>query len=201
MRNSCIYSFASLLKNRNILFLKHNHIKHLIPRSYFVHSSNEKTSQPVLVYEGMLKSRIKKVKLLSLTSSMLGFAMLPIIVRDLSQISIALSCGAVVVSSFFLSTPLLLDWVTRRYVTRLRYDPGSDVFTATTFDLLCRERELQFGAADVSVPDVPGLLTSVLVKGRPLFVDGDRVQDPDAYSVMMGYDKPLDLKLSKQDSQ
>ncbi|CAL1297548.1 unnamed protein product [Larinioides sclopetarius] len=158
-------------------------------------------SQSILVYEGSLKTRIKGVKLLSLTSSMTGLAILPAVVKDLSQTSIALSCGVVLFSSFFLSTPLLLDWITKRYVTHLRYDSSTQLFTATTFNLLCQQRELQFSADDVTVPDLPGMLTSFEVKGRPLFVDANQVKDPEAYSLMMGYDKPLDLKLSSEEKK
>ncbi|GFT44466.1 transmembrane protein 70-like protein [Nephila pilipes] len=66
-----------------------------------IHSSgyqkkeNENPTENILVYEGPLKTRIKRVKLLSLTSSMAGFAMLPSVVLDLNKISVALSCGVV----------------------------------------------------------------------------------------------------------
>ncbi|KAF8795603.1 Transmembrane protein 70 like protein [Argiope bruennichi] len=196
------------INNAKNYIIRSNMMKMLIPSSFhFIHTSVYCKQQPklhtqnILVYEGPLKTRIKRVKLLSLTSSLMGFAILPVVIKDLSQTSIALSCGVVFISSFFLSTPLLLDWITRRYVTQLRYDSCTQLFTATTFNLLCQQKELHFSAEDVTVPDLPGLLTSFQAKGIPLFVDANQVKNPEAYSLMMGYDKPLDLKLSTDEKK
>ncbi|GBN84437.1 Transmembrane protein 70, mitochondrial [Araneus ventricosus] len=196
------------LNNANGSLIRSNLVKKFIPNSFHLihtsacHKQEPKShTQTILVYEGPLKTRIKRVKLLSLTSSMMGFAILPVVIKDLSQTSIALSCGVVLFSSFFLSTPLLLDWITKRYVMQLHYDSSTQLFTATTVNLICQQQELQFSADDVTVPDLPGLLTSFEVKGRPLFVDANQVKDPEAYSLMMGYDKPLDLKLSSEEKK
>ncbi|GFS30344.1 transmembrane protein 70-like protein [Nephila pilipes] len=127
-----------------------------------------------------------------------------LLVRNyISKKVIRKSFHLVLISAFFCSTPFLLDWITRRYVLRLDYDPSTQLFTAHTFNIITQKKELTFSASDVTVPDIPGMLTSFHAKGKPLFVDAGRVQDPDAYSIMMGYDKPLDLKISSEqkDSQ
>ncbi|XP_021932537.1 transmembrane protein 70 homolog, mitochondrial isoform X2 [Zootermopsis nevadensis] len=58
------------------------------------------------------------------------------------------------------------------------------------------EFEITFTTDDIIVPDVPGMFTSFLVKGSPLFVDSRLFDDPGHYAKMMGYDKPIDFKLS-----
>lgn len=56
--------------------------------------------------------------------------------------------------------------------------------------------QIIFTADEVTVPDVPGLFTSFQVKGSPLFVDPRLFVDPGHYTRIMGYDKPIDFKLS-----
>lgn len=48
----------------------------------------------------------------------------------------------------------------------------------------------------MTVPEVPGMFTSFLVKKRPLFVDPALFDDPEHYVRIMGYDKPIDFKLN-----
>lgn len=54
----------------------------------------------------------------------------------------------------------------------------------------------------MTVPDVPGMFTSFLVKDKsskksiPLFVDPRLFADPTHYVKIMGYDKPIDFKLN-----
>lgn len=50
---------------------------------------------------------------------------------------------------------------------------------------------------DVTVPDIPGMFTSMHVKGVPLFVEARHFTDPLHYAKMMGYDKPMDFKLGE----
>jgi len=56
--------------------------------------------------------------------------------------------------------------------------------------------QITFTTDDVAVPDVPGMFTSFQIKGIPLFVDPRLFDEPEHYAKMMGYDKPIDFKLS-----
>lgn len=55
--------------------------------------------------------------------------------------------------------------------------------------------QLFFRREDVEVPDVPGMFSSILVKGEPLFIQMENFTDVEHYRKIMGYDKPIDLKL------
>lgn len=48
---------------------------------------------------------------------------------------------------------------------------------------------------EVKVPEVPGVFTTFVVKGKPLFVDSKYFSEAKHYGRIMGYDKPLDLSL------
>lgn len=47
------------------------------------------------------------------------------------------------------------------------------------------------------MPEVSSMFATFTVNGKtPLFVDPSQFPDPEHYVKMMGYDKPLDLKLN-----
>lgn len=48
----------------------------------------------------------------------------------------------------------------------------------------------------MTVPEVPGMFTSFLVRDIPLFVDPKLFEDPHHYVKIMGYDKPMNFKLN-----
>lgn len=75
------------------------------------------------------------------------------------------------------------------------YDPDRKVYIAETITFFLQKHRLEFTPEDVKVPDVPGMFTSMLVKGKPLFLDPRMFPDPDHYIKIMGYDKPMDFKL------
>ena len=52
--------------------------------------------------------------------------------------------------------------------------------------------------SDVSVPDVPGMFTTFVAKGKPLFADGNHFQPIEHFGRIMGYDRPVDLKLGRR---
>lgn len=42
------------------------------------------------------------------------------------------------------------------------------------------------------------MFTSVIANGKPLFFDLKQFNEPEHYGRLMGYNKPIDLKLGKQ---
>lgn len=47
----------------------------------------------------------------------------------------------------------------------------------------------------MEVPDIPGMFTTMKIKGVPLFIEARFFSDPMHYAKIMGYDKPLDFKM------
>lgn len=61
--------------------------------------------------------------------------------------------------------------------------------------------QTKFKVKDIQVPEIPGMFSTFVVNGKtPLFVDASQFPDPEHYVKMMGYDKPLDLKMSAAES-
>lgn len=150
-----------------------------------------------LVYVGTLARMVRFIKFFSLSTSAVGISLQPFIYDQVSNLHWALATMVGGVAGFFIFvTPVLLHFVTKRYVTMMYLKRDSGVFTATTYSLLLREKEHSFTADDVKIPTVPGLFTSARVKDNvPLFIDPNLFIDKQAYIQMMKYDEPLDWEI------
>lgn len=47
------------------------------------------------------------------------------------------------VGFFTFVTPLLIHWITKKYVTSLEYDPDRDMYSATTLSFFLREKKVR----------------------------------------------------------
>ncbi|KAF7278023.1 hypothetical protein GWI33_008943 [Rhynchophorus ferrugineus] len=151
-----------------------------LQQKYASHEANAKkqTQGPIEIYNGPLTPHIKAVKLFSLSRS------LPIIIA-----------GYTFIGFFTFVTPILLHFITKKYVTQLNYDEVKDTYIAKTVNFFCITEKTEFKVDDVKVPDVPGMFTSMHIKGKPLFMDPRTFEEPEHYRRIMGYDKPIDFKL------
>ena len=82
----------------------------------------------------------------------------------------------------------------RNYVAWLKYDPAADRCTAST--LMLRTRRVTLSAAEVQVPDVPGMFATFSDQGESLFADANHFHLIKRFGRIMGYDRPVDLKLT-----
>lgn len=75
-----------------------------------------------------------------------------------------------------------------------------DFWTSHRSFLITLLLQTKFKLKDIEVPENPGMFATFLVnKKTSLFVDAAQFTDPEHYVRMMGYDKPLDLKLSEEE--
>ncbi len=100
---------------------------------------------------------------------------------------------------FTLVTPLLIHFLTKRYVTWMYYDPRTEKFTASTWSFFVREKIHKFTADEVEHPDFGGFLMTVKVEGKPLFIIAEGFLSKEAYIKLMGYDKPIDWSMPDDD--
>ncbi|XP_042877528.1 transmembrane protein 70 homolog, mitochondrial-like [Penaeus japonicus] len=154
------------------------------------------------IYRGILATQIRMVKTFSLSTTMLGLMMQPIIVQKASETSfgIVVAMGSFI-GFFTFVTPLLIHWITKKYVTRLEYDHEKDLYSATTLSFFLREKKIHFKVQDIHVPAVPGMFTTFLAKNKPLFVDPKMFSDLEHFGRIMGYDKPIDFKLGEKEGE
>lgn len=90
------------------------------------------------IYYGTLAPRMRMVKLFSLTTSLAGLAAQPVLMEQGIKIGgTGMAIFLCSVGGFFtFVTPLLLHFVTKKYVTELHYNQATDEYIATTISLI-----------------------------------------------------------------
>ncbi len=119
------------------------------------------------------------------------------------------------VGIFTFVTPFLIHFITKKYVTDIMFHPVTEEYTASVYKFFPIKRkvkfcllytnyfkyqhgslQINFKLEDVTVPDVPGAFTTLCVKNVPLLCIPSDFLYPEHYIKFMGYDKPVDYKLS-----
>jgi hypothetical protein len=94
------------------------------------------------IYQGILATQIKLVKSFSLLTSMIGISCQPVLMQQ-NNAHLAIMAGAGIFLSFFtFATPILIHWISKKYVTELNYNKLDDTYTAVTYSLLLRRKEV-----------------------------------------------------------
>jgi len=155
-----------------------------------------------VIYNGLLSTNIRRIKLFSLATSITGIAMQPMLYQkmvtagEVSAMTLPLfGCIAI----FALSTPPLLHYVTKRYIVSLAYDEKNGKYIATNYTLFGVKRKFEFTPDDVTIPTVEGMFSNLSIKGKPMFMDAKDFTDQSHYIRIMGYDKPLDLQVENNE--
>ena len=149
----------------------------------------EKPGKGKLVYLGTIASRIKLLKMFSVSTSVAACILMPGLVGDLSQMNALEKIALGTALGFFIfMSPALVHLFAKRYVTSIYYDEDTNKFTASTYNFLAREVEHVFTPEKVEHFS-HGLLSSVKVNNVPLAIDSSLFFDRSLYSKMMGFDK------------
>lgn len=153
-----------------------------------------------VIYTGNLTRMVRNVKLFSLTTSLIGLSFQPMIYKELMDLPIWLAAllGGTVNSFIFIS-PVLLHWVSKRYVMEIQFDPALQQFKALTYTFFLRKKQHVFKATDVVVPAIPRLFSTVLILGKPMLVDISSFSDRNAMLHMLQYDKPMEWEIPISD--
>ena len=146
------------------------------------------------MYEGKLTRHVKFAKVFSLTTSVVSCGLQGVLVGNdaIGSLLVKIVLGSFL-GSFIIMTPLLMHWITKRYVTHMFYEKETHVFTAFTLNLFLQKKMVTFKPCDVEIPDGTGFLYTVKVLDKPLFFDEQSFKDKEALIKMMRYDEPIDL--------
>lgn len=157
---------------------------------------NDQNGDPDVIYIGTLARHVRIVKVFSLSTSVAGICLQPFIYTKLSALPVILAIAVGGFASFFIYlTPVLLHLVSKRYVTEMTLNPVTGQYTATTYTFFLRKKVHQFTADDVSVPNIPGLFTSIRVRGIPLFIDRDLFTDHRHFIQLFKFTDPLEWEI------
>lgn len=103
------------------------------------------------IYQGILSTQIKLVKGFSLMTSAIGMSCQPLLfyhMQNGANTAIAIGAGAFL-SFFTFATPLLIHTISKKYVTELNYNKLEDTYTAITYSLFLRRKEVKSPFFDV----------------------------------------------------
>ncbi|KAK9718090.1 Tmem70 protein family [Popillia japonica] len=155
------------------------------------------------LYYGILTPHIRAVKWFSLTTSAASILAQPFLINTLyANNNVALLIAACSFIGFFtFGTPLLLHFITKKYVTHLDYDSSKKTYIASTVSFFCMLKETEFTPEDVKIPEVPGMFTTFIAKGKAMFLEPRFFNDPSHYAKIMGYDKPMDFKMFSNEKE
>lgn len=119
-------------------------------------STTPTTAQPAEhIYYGTLTPKIRAVKVFSLTTSAVGVTIQPMLIEQGSKLGgmpmVVFMCGFAGLFTFV--TPLLLHFVTKKYVTQIAYDAARDEYTATTISFFLLRKQVSGLIASSHVSD------------------------------------------------
>lgn len=107
-------------------------------------TSTSQTTSKNQIYLGPLTPKIRAVKVFSLSTSVIGIGAQPLLIDKASQLGgtsiVILVCSFVGFFTFI--TPLVLHFITKKYVTEINYDAVKDEYTATTLSIFLRKKEV-----------------------------------------------------------
>lgn len=98
-----------------------------------------------LVYCGELTSRMKAVKFFSLSTTVMGIILQPILFEEVMKASgTAMTVAACLFVGFFtFVTPLLLHFITKKYITEIYYNSTTKEYTAITISILLQKIQVR----------------------------------------------------------
>jgi len=147
-----------------------------------------------LVYQGRQSKLMRRLKIFSISTSVFTFALQPFLLYEAQDMSLAWAVPLfTVINIFTFANPLLIHFISKKYVLEMYFNTETKVFTSITLNWCGQKKPMTFTADDVEVPDVPGMFTMFKAKGNPLFAFEGDFSSIEVYKHMMGFDKPLDL--------
>lgn len=106
-------------------------------------TANDETGAEI-IYTGKFKSRVLRVKLFSFSTSIMGVSATPILLQKSSELggtALATVAGFMCAVFTFL-TPMLLHFITKKYVIQITHNPATDEYVATTISFFLMKNEV-----------------------------------------------------------
>lgn len=194
------YSFRALSFNND-------KFKRLVCALQFTNFSPKEVETPTskldkkLIYYGSLTSHVRNVRLLSIVSTAVTLSIQPLIYEKLCAMDnvIAVAFLSIFIGAFGYLSPIIMHIVMKKYVTHIYFNEISKTYTAETYSFFMRKTKTVFTQYDVTVPDISGMFSTCIIKGKPMYISLNSFDGPYHYKKIMGYDKPWDFKIHDDD--
>lgn len=148
-----------------------------------------------LVYKGNANKTVRIIKLFSITTSIMGVCLQPMLFKEMGDSALAFKVAAMTATAFFVfGTPLLLHFLSKRYVLQMYFNENTRIFTAERYNIFAQPKKFSFTAEQIS-DSIPNPFSNFQVGSHGFLLDTDKFRNdhPEAYKVFMRYDEPLDV--------
>ena len=144
------------------------------------------TQQPT-VYKGQITPRIRRTRIISLTSSAATTIFAPLIAAKklhLTTIWFAVACGTPMTLTYMYTA--VVFFMTRTYVTEM-FLKNPDTLIIKKYNFFCKQVSQEVDPKEIEVPVNVGLLESFRVKGESFMIDDNAITDRDLYECVSGF--------------
>lgn len=148
-----------------------------------------------LVYTGRMSKIVRNLKILSLSTSLFSIGCQPFIMQAARDDMMVKAGILSTMCLMIFSTPVLLHFVTRKYVTDIYFNEETCTFTLAKKTFFLRRKEVKYTADDAKVALTGGLFVTHKIKGSPYFIEYTEFRSREIYLHMVGYDKPIDNEI------
>lgn len=130
--SSNLLRMGNLQNNISLTPASSGQILNLVRLASTEHNTPSKESEQI--YYGTLSPKIRAVKVFSLTTSVVGLAVQPMLIEQGTKMGgvpmVVFLCGFAGLFTFV--TPALLHFITKKYVTQISYNAEKDEYLANT---------------------------------------------------------------------
>lgn len=199
----CILSRKKLLAQKFLLFhhnvsshtYVNNNIKTLGSILHTKHFSTENDKEHI--YKGALTNRIRNLKIFSYTTSFISICLQPVIymkaIEDDNLTTLTIMLAFMNLTA--IGSPLVVHWLTRRYVTDMYYYPKQDIYVAEVYNMFLKKKQIMFNSDETDIPETNAILKSCTIHGHPLLFAETEFTDRKHYNILMGYNDPIDFEM------
>ncbi|KAK3929057.1 Transmembrane protein 70-like protein, mitochondrial [Frankliniella fusca] len=162
------------------------------------HEHGQENRKPIIVYQGRMETQIRRTKLFSFSTTIIGLAVQPMLYNQVTSLPVLIvTCS--IAGFFTFITPFLLHQLVKKYVNHVSYNEENDTYYAHCTTFLFQERKIPFRAGDGKIPDNGGMFTTMEVKGVPMMLELN-LFDKEHLIRVLGYDKPLNIEHERLDA-
>lgn len=106
--------------------------------------SERNISEREMIYNGTLTNKVRNIKMISLLSSVASVISQPIIYMKILEEDNVVGAGTLfaLLNILTISSPLLIHFLTRRYVIEMYHYPKEEKYTAKLYSFFCKKREV-----------------------------------------------------------
>lgn len=151
-------------------------VSHLSTRNESNKSITSENNQEFrLIYEGPLSRKLKILKMLSLSTTVLSLTCGPLLVfygkQSIPFVGKIVMAGTVVTMG--VTTTIVMHWLTKVYVHKMYFHPHSRTFHAETSTIFGTLKKHKFSVSDIVIPEIDSPFSTFEVKGRKYFLHQD----------------------------